>query len=214
MSSMCTTRPPATGPKAGFTLIELLLGLALAACLAVVAAPVWLAFENAGVQAADDTVWLLQQRVAVSRLERDLRLARADSCPFEVAGAVLEASPSQVVVLRCSDEGGLPMVVEWEMVGSALMRRCGPCPGVRPGTWKHSVYVDHKTMLERVPAGSGFLYRVRGAAPVSAVDGADLAGVEAVVVRMGLPGNQSSGGRSEGTGSMQSRLETIAWVGR
>jgi prepilin-type N-terminal cleavage/methylation domain-containing protein len=113
-------------PNAGFTLVELLVGLALSVSLALAVAPLWLSLEGTGTRAADRTVWVVQERVAVTRLERDLRLAGAEECAFSIAGPVLEASGSQVVFLArsCAESAESEVtIVEWEIARGSLMRR-------------------------------------------------------------------------------------------
>ena len=55
-------------PESGFSLIEVLLGLALSLCLALGLAPVWVSFQSLGVKEGDQTVWVLQGKVAAARL--------------------------------------------------------------------------------------------------------------------------------------------------
>lgn len=171
----CTTsrtrrpRPPrlaaelGTGREGGFSLIEVVLGLTLALCLALGLAPVWVSFQALARDEGDRTVWAVQVRVAVARFERDLRQAGAGSCPFPSSGAVLYADETQVIFLSRAAGTGAPRVVEWELVNGALMRRWGPCPAVRPLSFRHSLYVDNKTMLEGVDtARSAFSYFLAG----------------------------------------------------
>lgn len=173
------------GGRLGFTLVELLIGLTLALSLSVVTAPVWLSLERSGTRATDDTIWVLQARVAASRFERDMRLATASESPFAVSGAVLEASDSQVVFLGQQASGGSrPIVVEWEIVKGSLMRRWGPCPLYRPATYAHSVFTDNKTMLEGLSSGSSFTYVVDGTAVAGTVAPDRLARVEAVLLHV------------------------------
>ncbi len=47
-------------------------------------------------------------------------------------------------------------------MNGALMRRWGVCPSVRPAVFKHTLYLDHKTMLENVAPESRFEYVVGG----------------------------------------------------
>jgi Tfp pilus assembly protein PilW len=195
---MCTSRGRllrSWGPSAvtGFSLVELIVGLALAMCVAVAAAPSWLALESTGASEADRTVCLLQGRVAVARLERELRLASAAGCPFAVTGPVLEASVSQLVFLERSPGSSVPLVVEWEIAGRSLMRRWGPCPAARPLAFAHSLYRDNKTMLEGVRSGSVFEYVVRGSVGAGPVCASDLASIEAVVVRLEAGGAGARG---------------------
>ena len=186
-------------------MVELLIGLALALCLATVAAPLWVSVERAGAREGDRTVQWLQGRVAVARLERDLRLASAGGCLFPVDGPILEATTGQVVFLGRTYADAAPILVEWELVGGALMRRWGDCPAGRPISYRHALFRDNKTMLEGVRAGSAFTYLVDGTEIVGPLDESDLASVEAVVLTM----------RADVAGEMGSvSVETTARVGR
>jgi len=180
--SISISRTPATDGSGGFTLVELLVGLALAAAVAVAVAPLWASLERAGADETDRTVQSLQGRVAIARLERDLRLASAAGCLFALSGPVLEASGNQVVFLQRTGDDGATTLVEWEIVNGALMRRWGPCPATRPLAYGHSLYVDHKTMLDDVAAGSAFAYVVGGAPATVPVRGQDLDRIDAVVL--------------------------------
>jgi hypothetical protein len=169
-----------TSDSAGISAIELLLGLSLALCLAVAVAPLWTTSQSLAAQEGDETIWTLQSRVAVARFEKDLRSATAAGASFPTGSAVLQAGPFQLVLLEKTEEGA-PILVEWEIVGRALMRRWGPCPTAAPTTFAHSLYLDHKTMLERVdPARSRFVYEVAGSVTVAPIPGADLPQVDAV----------------------------------
>ena len=96
----------------------------------------------------------------------------------------MQAGPFQLVLLERTEEG-VPILVEWEIVGRALMRRWGPCPTTAPTTFVHSLYLDHKTMLERVdPARSRFVYEVAGSMMVAPIPGADLPQVDAVKLEL------------------------------
>jgi type II secretory pathway pseudopilin PulG len=163
VASMCTSkrlREEGRCPDEckGFSIIELILGLALTVCLAVAVAPLWLSLQGTGVREGDRTVRLLQARVAVARFERDLRLASAAGCPFSLTAPILEASPSQVVFLERPTAGAALILVEWEIANGTLMRRRGACPVARPAVFSHSLFVDHKTMLEGVKSGSVLAY--------------------------------------------------------
>jgi type II secretory pathway pseudopilin PulG len=156
---MCTSKGlrqdgRTVGACGGFSVIELILGLALTVCLAVAVAPLWLSLQGTGVREGDQTVRLLQARVAAARFERDLRLASAAGCPFSLSAPILEASPSQVVFVERPTAGAALILVEWEIVDGTLMRRRGACPVARPVIFSHSLFVDHKTMLEGVRPGS------------------------------------------------------------
>ena len=170
------------GHETGFTLIELLVGLALALCIAAAAAPLWLSLERTGSRETDKTVQSLQGRVAVARLERDLRLASAAGCPFSVTVPVLEASPSQVVFLERTGEDDAPILVEWEITNRALMRRWGFCPEVRPTDFRHSLFRDHKTMLEDIDPESSFAYVLGDAVLPGPIPAEDLDAIEAVIL--------------------------------
>lgn len=207
--STSTTRT-SRGGGAGFTVVELLLGLALSVALAAAAAPVLLSLERTGIENTDQTVWLVQQRVVAARFERDLRLACAQACPFNAAGAILEASESQVVFVRGSVDGSSALVVEWEVVNGSLMRRWGLCPEVCPATFAHSLYVDHKTMIEDLGSGSSFAYEVRGGIASASIGHGDLGLVRTVRLRLVQSGTEPAAGPSGGAAS----LTTVGRVGR
>jgi hypothetical protein len=164
-------------------LIEVLLGLALALCLAIGVAPLWSSFQALGAREGDATIWALQGRVAAARLEKDLRLADLQGCPFRGANTVLQATPSQVVLLVADPGATAPLLVEWELVNGCLMRRWGVCPSTCPASFSHSLYSDSKTMLEDVDvARSGFLYLTAGHAAAAPVAAADLPLIDSVSV--------------------------------
>lgn len=168
---------------AGFSLIELLIALALGLCLALAVAPLWTSFQALGARETDQTIWALQGRVAAARLERDLRAATAEGCPFPVGGPVLQATTSQVVLLVRKAESPVPILVEWELVGNSLMRRWGPCPPERPLTYPHLLYTDSKTMLEGVrSATSAFGYGAAGVALGAPVTEPDLLWVDEITL--------------------------------
>lgn len=179
---MSTGRHGAVGSDAwgGFTALELLLGIMLTVTLALGIAPLVSSFDRIGTRETDRGVRLIQSRVAVARLERDLRMATAGGCPFGVEGAILEATPSQVVFLgrRVGVEG--LNIIEWEIVGSSLMRRWGPCPSEMPESFPHSLYVDNKTMLEGLGNDASFTFVVGGAVRDDEVYGAELRRVSSV----------------------------------
>lgn len=180
-------RPPLARAAQGFTLVELLVGLAMVLFIAAAVGPLWVTLEGAGASEADRTVQSLQGRVAVARFERDLRLASAAGCPFAVATPILEASTSQIVFLtRTTEESpgedGAPLLVEWEIAAGVLMRRWGSCPASRPLEYRHSLYLDHKTMLEDVGAGSSFAYVVDGEMTAGPISGEDLGAIGAVIL--------------------------------
>jgi hypothetical protein len=186
---MCTSRSLPqdrrnTGTCGGFSLIELILGLALTACLAVAVAPLWLSLQTTGVREGDQTVRMLQARVAVARFERDLRLASAADCPFSLSAPILEASPSQVVGGGRLPAAAAPVLVEWEIVNGTLMRRRGACPVARPPAFSHSLFVDHKTMLEGVEPGSSLAYLVGSVLIDRSVGVVDLTLIDRVVLEL------------------------------
>lgn len=195
-----------SGPDiCGFTALELLIGLCLTICLALAVAPLWLSLQNAGASETGRTVSVLQGRVAIARLEKDLRLAGAGGCHFSVVAPILEASTKQVVFLRHSDDGKALMLVEWEIGNGSLMRRWGACPAGRPVAFAHSLYIDHKTMLEGVDPISQFSYLIHGEVRAAPISRADLRSVEAVILQME--------GR-DGAGKWSGGLSTTARVGR
>jgi type II secretory pathway component PulJ len=179
-------RSPLAGTdEAGFSLIELLLGLTLALCLALGVAPVWVSSQSVGVREGDETIWSLQARVAGARFERDLRLAGPQHCPFATGSAVLQATPSQVVLLVATSETTATLLVEWELVNGSLMRRWGACPATLPSNFSHSLYADNKTMLENVDmTRSRFTYLVAGFAAGAPLPAADLLLVDATTVEL------------------------------
>ena len=202
-TSISKARQPAR--EWAFTLVELLVGLSIAICLATAIAPVWLSFQRTGEGQTDSTIWFLQARVAIARFERDLRLAGAAGCRFPVAGPVLEASASQVVLLERDAEGMPPIVVEWEIVNGALMRRWRPCPQAEPDIFAHSAYSDNKTMLDGVSSPSCIKYLIGGRQVAAPAAEADLASIEAVV--LDLAGTATPKGPTV-------RESTTTWVGR
>ncbi len=151
------------GGRRGFTVIELMVGVAMAVSVALALAPVWLSWMRVGDAQIDQVVWFAQSRVAVARFERDMRQASAAGCPFRIGGALLDASPTQVVLLvRGKDDAAVPLVVEWEITKTGLMRRWRTCPQARPAVWTHSGYVDSKTMMSDVSPLSEFVYYAGG----------------------------------------------------
>ncbi|MCX8032900.1 MAG: prepilin-type N-terminal cleavage/methylation domain-containing protein [Thermoleophilia bacterium] len=142
----------------GFTLIELLIGLVVTVVLVGAAGLLFLAVTKRASAESDAMVGYLQGRVAVARLERDLRLATAHGCRFATAGPILEAGPSQLVFLRREANSETPIIVEWEIASGSLMRRWGLCPSFRPKTFAHSLYRDNKTMLHDVAQPSRLAY--------------------------------------------------------
>lgn len=179
--------------ESGFTLIELVIGLALAVILALAVAPLWISLQSGSTRESDQTICLLQERVAVSRFERDLRLASAADCPFALTAPIVEATDSRVVFVTRSVTGVDPIVVEWEIVRGSLMRRWGPCPSTRMVALSGSAYRDNKTMLEGVQSGSSFTYIVDGTSQVAPVTEAELAAIERVTLDLRA---KSEGARS------------------
>lgn len=148
--------------EGGFSFVELLVGLALILCISMAALALWRSVEATGGANGDRMVRLVQGRVAVARLERDVRLATAKACPFPVTGPVLRADKDQVVLLTRSNPTGELQLVEWEVVGENLMRRRGPCPPSLPASFVHTLYADNKTMLEGVTGESRLRYLAGG----------------------------------------------------
>ena len=185
--------------------MELMLGLTLGILLMLAVAPLWLSLQMSGAREADRVIKVLQARVAVARLERDLRLATAGGCPFSTIEAVLEATPAQVVFLRRDADDGDLTIVEWEVSSGRLMRRWGWCPASRPATYENGLYIDHKTMLEEVNDGSGFCYSVRGQVRQGPIPAQELSLIDAVTMRLGVRADN---------GTWSSGLSTTARVGR
>jgi hypothetical protein len=182
VSSTSTSEPCPKNGVPGFSALELLIGLALTVCLALTICPLWTQMNRAAAARTDLSTAMVQSRVAIARLERDLRLCSAAGCRFAIPGPILEASASQVVFLEPAGPGEAPLLVEWELNGGAMMRRWGACPAVSPATFGHSLYVDHKTMLERLEAGSTLGYVVDGITVAGPVSASALASVEAVIL--------------------------------
>jgi prepilin-type N-terminal cleavage/methylation domain-containing protein len=166
--------------RPGFTVVELMVGLAIGVLIALAVAPLWVSVEKVGAAEADAGISYLQGRVAVARFERDLRLAGAAGSLFATTWAVLEATPTQVVLLERGPEGEPPSLVEWELAGGSLMRRVGACPAVRPGTFAHSLYADNKTMLEHVERSSRLEYLAGAELLAGPVPQADLGLIDTV----------------------------------
>jgi prepilin-type N-terminal cleavage/methylation domain-containing protein len=176
-------------PESGFTLIELILGLSLAVVLALAVAPLWISLQGESARESDQTLRFLQGRVAVSRFERDLRLASAAGCPFPLTAPMVEATGSRVVFVTRPLTGVSPIVVEWEIVGGSLMRRWGPCPSTRTVAQAGTAYRDNKTMLEGVQSGSSFSFIVDGITQVSPGSEAELAAIESVSLDLRAKGD-------------------------
>ncbi len=178
------------GGQRGICLVELLLALALGLCVALAALPVWSRVEGAALVAAENSIWGLQARVAVARLERDLRLATTVGAPFARDTPLLQAASTQVVLLTRDVGSDRLVLVEWELSGDNLMRRWGDCPQVEPTAFPHSLYRDSKTMLERVAAGrSGFRFVTVVGEVVNSWEPQDLGLVEWVGLTLGEAGS-------------------------
>ena len=190
MSSTCISRGRTQRGLLAFTVVELMIGISIAACLAIAIAPLWLSWERLGDGETDQTIWFVQTRVAIARFERDLRQAGAARCPFAASSSILEATASQLVLLERTADGSPPVLVEWEIVKGSLMRRWGRCPERMPNVFSHSGYLDSKTMLEGVRAGSRFAYHVGDRELESPVDPSELDSVDAVALVLvgGAPG--------------------------
>ena len=204
---MCTSRRirPKGESSTGFTAMELLLGIALALLVVMAVAPLWLSLQKSGTREADRVIKVMQARVAIARLERDLRLATAGGCKFTTNEAVLEATPTQVVFLcRGVDDGGL-QIVEWEVSQGRVMRRWGWCPASRPATYANPLYIDHKTMLEEIAEGSGFCYSVCGSLRPGPIPAEELSLIDGVTMRLSVVGD---------AGTWSGGLSTTAQVGR
>jgi hypothetical protein len=190
--------------RAGFTALELLVGLTLTVLLALGVAPLLISLQAAEVRETDRTVAVLQGRVAAARLEKDLRTATAGGSSFAIDGPIVAATSQQVVFLGCA--GGRPglSIIEWEIIGSTLMRRWGPCPRLRPTAFAHTLYVDHKSMMEGLASDARFSYAVTGTAVTADVAANDLECVQAVLLR---------GSGRDADGDWPSAICTVARVG-
>ena len=190
---MCTSEPAVLLRRRdrGFTVVELLVGLTLALLLALGTAPMVLSLQAVGVAEGDRTVGALQGRVAAARLERDLRLASAGDSPFCCEGPILEASASQVVFLGHAYAADSTVLIEWEVAGTSLMRRWGPCPTQRPSTFTHSLYTDSKTMVSGLAPGARLSYKLCGQLSSSVAE-QDLWRVESVSLQGGGRDEQGS----------------------
>ncbi len=169
----------------GFSVIELILGLALTVCLAVAVAPLWLSLQSTGVREGDQTVRLLQARVAVARFEHDLRLASARRLPVLAERTDLGG----LAVLRwCFWSGRRPMPRRsWWNGRSSTGPSCAVAARVRrqdPSVFSHSLFVDHKTMLEGVKPGSALAYLVGGVVVDPSAGVVDLASIDGVVLEL------------------------------
>lgn len=205
MNSMSTTRRRGwRRGECGFSLLEVMLSISLALSLAVAVAPLWISLQQKGIGEADRAVQLLQGRVAAARFERDLRLCTAQGCTFATSGALLEADSSHLVFVTRGNAENAPILVEWEITHGSLMRRRGVCPANLPLSISNALFVDHKTMLERVQAGSKFTYWTESA-NVQPETAADLAAVDRVVLSV----------QSKGVSSAELvQMSITGWVGR
>jgi Tfp pilus assembly protein PilV len=197
-SDACMTHG-ASLPYAGFSLLELLIGLSLTVCVALAVAPLWTSLEAKAKADGDRAIVLLQQRVAIARLERDLRAASAAGSLFPASCALLQATPHQIVLLAASASDGGTYLVEWEVTGGAIMRRRGPCPAAIPAAFPHSLYTDSKTMLENVASSTHFVFTSSsGAAVVDPVEGDTLLRVTTVVLQGAtrVPGASKTSGQA------------------
>jgi type II secretory pathway component PulJ len=178
--------------RGGFTALELLVGTSLAVMLTLATAPLLISMQTRGTIEADRTITVLQGRVAVARLERDLRMASAGDCDFAVEGPILEASTKQVVFLGTTGGSSELCLIEWEVVGSTLMRRWTPCPVAKPISFAHALYVDNKSMLEGLAEDTRFEYLVNGAMKSGTLGNSELPGVRGLTLR---GGGQDVGGQ-------------------
>ena len=168
------TVKPTLRNTGGFTAMELMVGVSLAVLITLGVGPLVVSIQSSSSLEGDRSVAVLQGRVAAARLERDLRMATAEGCPFEVEGPILQASDRQIVFLSvCSDTETL-LVVEWELAGSVLMRRWRVCPTEKPVSLVHALYIDNKTMLEGVGADATFTYALDDGYPAADVAERDL----------------------------------------
>jgi hypothetical protein len=169
--------------RGGFTVLELLVGISLALMLTLALAPLLTGMQAGGGREADRVIAVLQGRVAAARLERDLRMATAGNSNFVVEGPILEASPKQVVFLGVTGGSSGLCLIEWDVVGSTLMRRWTPCPVARPASFAHVLYVDNKSMLEGLAEDTRFDYLVNGAMRSGTLGTSELPSVQGVTLR-------------------------------
>jgi hypothetical protein len=170
-------------PRGGFTALELLVGTSLALMLILAVAPLATAMQAGGTREADRTIAVMQGRVAVARLERDLRMATAGNSNFAVEGPILEASSKQVVFLGVTGGSSGLCLIEWEVVGSTLMRRWTPCPATKPMSYSHALYVDNKSMLEGLAGDTRFVYLANGVMKSGNLRSCELASVQGLTLR-------------------------------
>lgn len=187
----------------GFSLIEILVALVISLLLALAVAPLWFGLESSSAHAADRATVAGQSRVALARLERDLRTAVAEPLGRADGAAILRATPREVVLLVRA--GSAVDVVEWEVVGGALMRRCGPWLTQDLASLSHSWYSDHKTMLQGLLQSTDFSYLARGTQSEEVDAGPDRAAIE-VVRLIGAVSPQGSGTRDSVVVRMWARV--------
>lgn len=189
----------------GFTALELLLGVALTILLALGCAPLVFSIQQTGSRDADRTVRVEQARVAAARLEKDLRTGTAVGCPFVVSCPILQATPKQIVFLGTREGVEGLTLFEWEVAGSSLMRRWGPCPSSCPESFPHSLYADNKTMLEGLAGDTCFSYLPDRPGSEGPVASAELWSVTGVRLR---------GGGKDSLGLWSMYVDSVARVGR
>jgi hypothetical protein len=166
--------------SAGFTLMEILVGLCLSLLLSAALVPLWSSALRRATGAADRVLCQVATHVATTRLERDLRFASAVGCLDLACGALLEATPTELVVLTRSMDGADRELVEWEITDGRIMRRRAPWTGTIPASFGHALYRDSKTVVEGAVSGTAFLYRAGETAFAGSVAGDELARVTAV----------------------------------
>jgi len=170
--------------EGGLTLVELMVALALAVFLIAAIAPLVTSISRAGVDEADRTLHAVQARVAFARFEQDLRMAAGLGSPLPVASPILEATATRVVLLTRAEVGEDPLLVEWEIRGSSIMRRWGQCPNSLPDTFGTALFIDNKTMLEGLRSGSRFMFAA-GVAPLEPpLDDRDLMRIYRVALQL------------------------------
>ena len=172
------------GRQFGMTLLDLLMGMTLTLVLAAAVAPVWLSLQAQAVASGDHVVSLLQSRVAVARWERDVRLATAEGPGHSGCSPLLEADGAHVVMLTGSGKDGARELVEWEIVDGSMMRRRVEWPGLPPAHVTHSLFTDHKTMLEGLQGIAGFTYFAGGRKLSETLGETDLAAVDTICLEI------------------------------
>lgn len=184
--------------------MELIVYLGLVAALAASVLPLWVIVQTRASAASDRMIQVVAARVVAARFERDLRVASAAGLAGGDCSPLLSGTAQEVVTItRTQDASGLELV-EWEIVGSRLMRRRGPWPGSVPSPITHALYLDHKTMLEGLAPGSHFAYRSATATLPVPLPTEDLARVTAVGLHLE--------GRGETRGIPVAHIEgRVAW---